>query len=242
MLEINKVYQESCLETMKRIPDNGVNLIITSPPYNMNLRIRNGKYCSRQIIKELSTKYEGFDDNIPIDEYYNFHKSVIEEMLRISPITFYNIQFLTGNKQAFFKLMGHFHDKIKDIIIWDKEVAQPAMHAGVLNSQFEVIIIFDSTNAISRMFGDCSFDRGTLSNLWKIKRGKKVDKSHGATFPEELVLKILTNFSKEGDLIYDPFSGTGTTLKIAKDNNRRYIGSEILEKYVNLINNRLLIK
>jgi site-specific DNA-methyltransferase (adenine-specific)/modification methylase len=208
----------------------------------MNLRIRNGKYCSRQIIKELSTKYEGFDDNTPIDEYYAFHKSVILEMLRISPITFYNIQFLTGNKQAFFKLIGDFHDKIKDIIVWDKEVAQPAMHSGVLNSQFEVIIIFDSTNAISRMFSECNFNRGTLSNLWKIKRDKKVDKSHGATFPEELVLKIISNFSKEGDLIYDPFSGTGTTLKVAKDNNRNYLGSEILEKYVKIINNRLFNK
>jgi site-specific DNA-methyltransferase (adenine-specific)/modification methylase len=224
---------------MKKIPDNGIDLIITSPPYNMNLRIRNGKYCSRQIIKEISTKYEDFDDNLPIEEYYEFHKSTINEMLRISPIIFYNIQFLTGNKQAFFKLIGEFHDKIKDIVIWDKEVAQPAMKAGVFNSQFEAIIIFDNNNAISRMFDKYNFDRGTLSNLWKIKRGKKIDKSHGAVFPEELVSKILLNFSNENDIIYDPFAGTGTTLKVAKDNNRRYIGSEISEKYINIINQRL---
>jgi site-specific DNA-methyltransferase (adenine-specific)/modification methylase len=239
MIELNNIYKESCLETMKKIPDNGVDLIVTSPPYNMNLRIRNGKHCSRQIIKEISTKYEDFDDNLPMEEYYEFHKSVINEMLRISPIIFYNIQFLTGNKQAFFKLMGEFHDKIKDIVIWDKEAAQPAMKAGVFNSQFEVIIIFDNNNAISRMFKKYNFDRGTLSNLWKIKRGKKIDKSHGAVFPEELVSKILLNFSNENDIIYDPFAGTGTTLKVAKDNNRRYIGSEISEKYISIINQRL---
>ena len=60
MIEINKIYNEDCLDTLKRIPDNSIDLVITSPPYNMNLRIRNGKYCSRQIVKEFSTKYEKY--------------------------------------------------------------------------------------------------------------------------------------------------------------------------------------
>ena len=70
MIEINKIYNEGCLDTLSRIPNNSIDLVITSPPYNMNLRIRNGKYCSRQIVKEFSTKYEGFDDNLPIEKYY----------------------------------------------------------------------------------------------------------------------------------------------------------------------------
>ena len=60
----NRIYNESCLDTLARMSDDDVSLSITSPPYNMNLRIRNGKYCSRQIVKEFSTKYEGFDDNL----------------------------------------------------------------------------------------------------------------------------------------------------------------------------------
>ena len=52
---INKIHNENCLETMAKMPDNFVDITVTSPPYNMNLRIRNGKYCSRQIVKELST-------------------------------------------------------------------------------------------------------------------------------------------------------------------------------------------
>lgn len=47
-------------------------LVFTSPPYNMNLRIRNGEYCSRQIVDEFSTKYEGYADNLPIDDYEAF--------------------------------------------------------------------------------------------------------------------------------------------------------------------------
>ena len=67
---INKIFNESCLNTLARLSDDSVDLVITSPPYNMNLRIRNGEYCSRQITKEFSTKYEGFSDNLPIAGMY----------------------------------------------------------------------------------------------------------------------------------------------------------------------------
>jgi len=60
MIEINKIYHENCLDTLKRVDDQAIDLVVTSPPYNMNLRIRNGKYCSRQVVKEFSTKYESF--------------------------------------------------------------------------------------------------------------------------------------------------------------------------------------
>lgn len=120
MLPLNQIYNESCEETLKRLPDNSVNLVITSPPYNMNLRIRNGKYCSRQIVKELTTKYDGFDDNFPIDEFYDFHSKILKELIRVSDIVFYNISIVTGSKRAFFKLIGEFNEQLKDIIVWDK--------------------------------------------------------------------------------------------------------------------------
>lgn len=88
-------------EELKKIKDDSVDCIVTSPPYNMNLRIRNGKYCSRQIVKELTTKYRNYDDNLPMEEFYEMNKKVITEGLRIAPMIFYNIQFLTGNKRAF---------------------------------------------------------------------------------------------------------------------------------------------
>lgn len=235
------VYNESCKDTLKRLPDNSVDIVITSPPYNMNLRIRNGKYCSRQIVKEFSTKYSSFDDNMPIDEYYEFHSTIIAELIRVSGLIFYNIQIVTGSKRAIFKIIGEFSDYIKDIIVWDKGVAQPAMASNVLNRQSELIIVFDSQNAISRQFDICNFERGTLSDIWNIKRGKKIEKNHSAVFPEELVAKILTNFSNIGDVIYDPFMGTGTTAIVCKKMNRHWIGSEISSEYCKVINERLNI-
>ena len=231
--------QGDCLEVMKDIPDGSVDCVVTSPPYNMNLRIRNGKYCSRQIVKEFSTKYVGFADNIPIDEYYDFHSRALAEMLRVSDIVFYNIQVVTGSKRAFFKMIGDFSDSLKEIIVWDKVNSQPAMSAGVLNRQSELLLVFDSKNAISRKFETAQFARGTLSDVWQIKRGKKIAGTHGAVFPIELAEKIISNFTNEGDTIFDPFAGTGTTGVACQNLNRNFIGIELDAGYFEIAKKRI---
>jgi site-specific DNA-methyltransferase (adenine-specific) len=239
----NQLYNKDCLEVLKELKDNSAKLTFTSPPYNMNLRIRNGKYCSRQIVKELTTKYQNYDDNLSMDDYYQFNKSIIDELLRVSEYVFYNVQFLTGNKPALFKLIGEYHLYIKEFIIWDKKVGQPAIRDGVMNSQFEVILVLtkDTTNAMSRRFADANFERGTLSNLWSIGRGKKASDTHGAIFPEELAKQVILNFSNNNDTILDPFMGTGTTGVVSKSLGRNFIGIEIDSDYyqsaINRINN-----
>ena len=236
---INKIFNESCLDTMKRIPDNFVDVVITSPPYNMNLRIRNGEYCSRQIVKEISTKYEDFPDNLPIDEYYKFHSEVLKELLRISNLVFYNVQIVTGSKRAIFKMIGEFSENLKDIIIWDKRYGQPAIGEQVLNRRSELILVFEKDYPISRQFRSAVFKRGTLDDVWVIDRERKNVEGHGATFPEKLISTILENFSKKKDIIYDPFIGTGTTAVVSKKLGRNFIGSEISKKYYKECNKRL---
>lgn len=240
MIESNIIYNESCVETLAKLPDNCIDLVITSPPYNMNLRIRNGGYCSRQIVKEISTKYADFPDNLPIDDFYNFHSGVLKELLRVSNLVFYNIQIVTGSKRAFFKIIGDFAEDLKDVIIWDKRYAQPAIGEQVLNRRSELILVFEKDYPISRQFRSATFKRGTLDDVWNIDReNKRGEDYHGATFPEKLISTILENFSKEGDLVYDPFMGTGTTAIVAKKFNRKYLGSEISPQYFDLINKRL---
>ena len=238
-IELNVIYNETCLETLKRMEDQTVDCVITSPPYNMNLRIRNGKYCSRQIVKELSTKYDGFADNLPIEEYYEFHSSVMRELLRVSKVIFYNIQIVTGSKRSIFKMIGEFNEFLKDIIVWDKGVAQPAMQKQVLNRRSELILVFETDYPISRQYRYANFDRGTLSDIWQIRRGKKKNKNHGAVFPEELVEMIINNFTNKGEIISDPFMGTGTTAIVAKRLGRKFIGSEIGNEYYKFSNERL---
>lgn len=241
-MKLNKIYNEDCLTTLRRMKDNSVDIVITSPPYNMNLRIRNGKYCSRQIVKEISTKYTEFDDNLPIEEYFKIHSEVLSELIRVSELVFYNIQIVTGSKRAIFKMIGEYSDYLKDIIVWDKGHAQPAIQKQVLNRRTELILVFDKDYPISRQYRNKGvFDRGTLDDIWEIKRERsRGGENHGAVFPKELVEKILTNFSNEGDIVYDPFMGTGTTAVVSKKLKRKFIGSEISKKYIEISEKRLI--
>ena len=240
-IKTNCIYNESCEETLKKMKDDSVNLVITSPPYNMNLRIRNGEYCSRQIVKEISTKYSGFSDNLPIQEYYDFHSKVLRELLRVSNLVFYVVQIVTGSKRSIFKMIGEFNENLKDIIIWDKKTAEPAIQKQVLNRQSEIILVFEKDYPISRQYRSANFTRGSLNDIWQISKprsGRKRDE-HGARFPEELVINIIKNFSNKGDIIYDPFLGTGTTAVVAKKLNRKYIGSELLKNYYTIASKNL---
>lgn len=81
MIELNKIYNEDCLETMKRMEDNEVDLIITSPPYNMNIKLQNRQYKKRKINDgTFNTKYTAYTDDMDIEDYYIFQKNVITEM------------------------------------------------------------------------------------------------------------------------------------------------------------------
>ena len=227
----------NCLNEMKKLDNQSVNLIFTSPPYNMNLRIMKGKYTFRTGIsaknKEFTTKYVNFNDAMTMEDYFSFNKSVISECLRVSDLTFYNVQFLVGNKTALFKIMGEFAENLKEIVIWDKINSQPAMHVGVMSSRFETILVFqsDQKKAMSREFLNAQFPRGTLENLWQFPRVRSKNKLHKAVFPLTLAEHVVSNFSKVGDTVLDPFMGTGTTGVACAKWRRNFIGIELDADY-----------
>ena len=236
---INKIICGDCLEVMKDIPDKSIDMILTSPPYNMRTRIRNGKYTTREKSEHFSKKYKYFNDALSIDDFYIFHSKAIKEMLRISKIVIYNFQIVTGSKEAFFKIIGDFNKDIKDIIIWDKGFGQPAMHEKVLNSAYEILLIMEDDKKAGRVIQGSKFKRGEMQNILRIGRGKKISDIHLACFPEELAEVIIKNFSNEGDIVLDPMCGSGTTCKMAKILKRNYIGIEISPEYCEIARQRL---
>lgn len=238
-MEINKIYNENCLETMAKMPDKFVDLVVTSPPYNMRTRIRNGQYTTREKSEHFSKKYKHFDDALPINDFYEFHSKVLTELLRVSKIVCYNFQIVTGSKEAFFKIIGDFNKDIKDIIIWDKGSGQPAMHGMVLNSCYEMVLILEDDKRAGRAIQNAKFKRGEMNNILRIGRGKKVSDVHGAIFPEQLPFDLINAFSEKEALIYDPFMGSGTTGLVASKLGRNYIGSEITEEYCQIAENRI---
>ena len=239
MLEVNKIICGDCLEVLKTLPDNCIDLTVTSPPYNMRLRVRNGKYTQREKGESFSKKYQHFTDDLPIELFYETHKQILNELLRVSKIVFYNFQIVTGSKEAYFKIIGEFAPHIKDIIVWNKGEGQPAMHPNVLNASHEFILILEGDNKNGRAITNSYFDRGTLSNLWNIINKAQDTDSHNASFPVKLAAKIIHHFSKEGDLVLDPFMGTGTTAIAAIKEKRNWVGIEISEEYCALARKRI---
>jgi site-specific DNA-methyltransferase (adenine-specific) len=238
-MEINKIFNEDCLLTMSKINDKFIDLVVTSPPYNMRTRINNGKYTTREKSEHFSKKYKHFEDALGINEFYEFHTTVLKELLRVSKVVCYNFQIVTGSKEAFFKIIGDFNKDIKDIIIWDKNNGQPAMHSQVLNSCYEMILVLEDDKKLGRVIQNAKFKRGEMNNILRIKRGKKISNIHSATFPEQLPFELINAFSNTGALIYDPFMGSGTTGLIASKLDRNFIGSEISPEYCSIANKRI---
>lgn len=216
----NTIYNEDCEETMAKMKDKSIDFVLTSPPYNFGT----------DAIHNEKNKYGEYSDNLGIFEYFEWQKRVISELIRVTKgDVFYNIQMLSNNKQALFKLIGYFYQNIKEILIWDKINAEPAILEGCLNSTYEFIIVFTDCNAHKRRFLHSNFNRGTFSNIIRNKKnyGNENSGINSACMPLDFARKIILNFTKENELIYDPFSGLGTTAICCMNEGRRYMGSEI---------------
>tara|TARA_R110000744_G_scaffold66576_1_gene136102 strand:+ start:224 stop:940 length:717 start_codon:yes stop_codon:yes gene_type:complete len=225
-LELNKIYCESNLETMKRMEDLSIDYALTSPPYNVGDN------------KMVETKYEGYTDKL--DDYFENQKNLINELLRVTKNhVFYNIQMLGNNKVDFLNLLGHFKNKIKDIIIWQKNMI-PHIEHGVLSSSFEFIIIFSNDRPEKKKFYDGNF-RGNFGNVIKTlnSHSNPFAKKHKAIMPLDIPRMFMTKFGKAKDVWYDPYMGTGTTAISAIMEDRKYIGSEISKEYCKVIEDRI---
>ena len=227
------IYHGDCLEIMKDFPDKSFDLVLTSPPYNFDAG--SGLGCKY----DYEFQQKGYKDNYRPEEYFEKQSNAIESMIRISSHgVFYNIQMISGNKDSLLQIIGKFCFQIKEIIIWNKKTAEPAINENCLNSQFEFILVFHKNN--KRKFEYCNFEKGTLSNVWDIsKNSENRHIEHSAMMPSQLAKRIIDKFSKHNNIILDPFMGSGTTLIAAKELKRRAVGIEISEKYCAIAAQRL---
>ena len=253
-IELNKIYNEDCLETMKRMPDNFVDMTLTSPPYD-NLRDYKGySFDFESIAKELFriTKQGGV-------VVWVVNDSVVE-----------GSESGTSFRQAlFFKECGF---NLHDTMIYEKN-GSPFPDKTRYFQTFEYMFIFskgspktvnllvDRKNVWEGSWGTSSVrqkdgslknrtqssagEYGVRFNIWRYNVGlgfstkDKYAYEHPAMFPEKLASDHIKSWSNEGDLIYDPMIGSGTTGKMAVMLKRNYIGSEISPEYCKIAEERI---
>lgn len=257
MIEINKNYNESNLETLKRIPDNTIDLTVTSPPYGKLRDYENEDYLCAKDFEELgkelyrTTKQGGVVVWVEGDAVKDGNES---------GTSFYHAL-----------MMKKFGFNLFDTMIYFKN---GGLNSGANNSyvqKFEYMFVFSkgkptTTNIIEdrpnihtkprkkkkrnpdgtyRFQEVITKETGKRYNIWAINTGHshstkdKFAFKHPAIFPEQLVNDHITSWSKDGDLVYDCFMGSGTVAKMSILNNRNWIGSEISSEYCDIIEERV---
>jgi site-specific DNA-methyltransferase (adenine-specific) len=247
MIDINEVHIESCLTTMSKMSDGLIDLTVTSPPYD-NLREYNGY---------------SFDFEAIAAELYRVTKVGGVVVWVVGDGTVKGSESGTSFRQAlYFKELGF---NLHDTMIWEKAGRLPTQDRYY--AVFEYMFIFSKGKPLAMNFivdhknqasgqlrkKDTTISKGKSqkaegffltkefsrrTNIWKIPNsGNK--SGHPAIFPESLANDHILTWSNEGDVVYDPFMGSGTTAKMAILNNRNYIGSEISKDYLPIIQKRL---
>jgi DNA modification methylase len=252
MIEVNKNYNESNLETMAKMPDCFVDLTVTSPPYD-GLRTYNGySFPFEDIAKELYriTKKGGIVVWVVGDKIKNGNKS------------------LTSFRQSlFFQEIGF---NVHDVMIYRKKNT-PFMRSNAYTNCYEFMFVFSKgkpntfnplktktvrsgkeklvankkADGINKKVEGVLNEEKTLTNIWDYAVGlggstsDRIAFEHPAIFPEQLANDHIISWSNENDLIYDPFMGSGTTAKMCILNNRNWIGSEMSSEYCNIIEERI---
>lgn len=250
-MEINKCYNENCLDTMAKMPDNFVDLTVTSPPYD-NLRTYNGY---------------SFDFEAVAKELYRVTKQGGVVVWVVGDATIKGSETGTSFKQAlYFKECGF---NLHDTMIYAKNSYMPLTHNRYEQaweymfvfgkgkpSTFHPIMIDCITAGTKRNRGGSKAKEASYAerlreertevntqkqhpNIFYYDVGKGDKTEHNAPFPEQLASDHIISWSNEGDLVYDPFMGSGTTAKMAILKKRNWIGSEISEEYCKIIERRI---
>lgn len=235
-MEFNNIYNIDCVEGLKQVADNSVDLIVTSPPYNIGI------------------KYDSWNDNMPWDEYLEWCKTWLKECFRVLKSDgriCINHYFCfspreNGHTVSRFPLfdLKNLMDNIgyctHKVVCWDditvaKQTAWGSWKSAsspYINCPYEGILIGYKQYWNKLEKGESTISKNDFmeccSGVWHIGTTQSYTM---ACFPERLPQLCIDLLSYKGDLVLDPFSGSGTTCYVAKSLGRRFLGFEISEAY-----------
>ena len=229
----NTIIQGDCVKELRTIPDNSIDCIITSPPYNKGYF---GKRTASKhdVWKQRNIDYGSFKDNIEWEVYKKQQTELLTELVRIVTPTgsiFYNHKGQPHKHRLYFP-DWIFHFNLRQIIIWDRGSTLSLYPIRWLPTT-EYIFWITKTNIQPKFKRVGEFK----SEVWRIP--PRPMKEHPAPFPEKLVYECMINTTDANDIVLDPYMGSGTTAVVAKKLGRHYIGIELNPDYIKLAKARL---
>lgn len=251
-INLNAIYHSDCVKFMESMDENFVDLTVTSPPYD-NLRNYKGYHFDfENIVKGLYrvTKKGGVvvwvvgDKIIKGDRTLTSFKHALffqERGFNVHDIMIYR------KKNTPFMRSNAYTNCYEFMLVFSKgapNTFHPIMEKTVRQG-FEIMPFNKGADAINNKTLKELKAEKTRTNIWEYAVGLGGTTSdreafkHPAVFPEKLAEDHIISWTNEGDIVFDPMCGSGTTCKMAKKNNRRYLGCDISDEYVRIAKQRL---
>jgi len=245
----HKIIIGDCIEKLKSIPDNSVDLIYADPPYNMSKKKGLGWAYSKHITMQESW------DVFTKDEFFDFNMKWISECLRV--LKHGGSLWISGSFHNIYQIgfiLQNFADiKINNSVVWFKPNAQPNITCRFFTESTEHLIWaskngngkkwkFNYNTTKDQIYDSINPKGKQTRNVWSIPLTPKTEKwagEHPTQKPIELLRRIVISCSDKGDTVLDPFAGTGTTNVVALRYDRNSIGIEKEKKFLDIIQKRL---
>jgi len=231
---INQIVCGNSVVVMRKIPNKSIDLVVTSPPYNLKNSTGNGMKDGRGGKWQNAALKDGYshhDDCMPHEKYVAWQRECLSEMLRVikdDGAIFYNHKWRVQNK-----LLQDRSDIVKDfpvrqIIIWRRK-GGINFNPGYFLPTYEVIYL------IAKPMFKLAPKASSFGDVWEF--GQEMKNPHPAPFPIKLIERIIG--STTAKIILDPFIGSGTTAIAAKNLERDYVGIEISPEYCEMAKERI---
>ena len=221
---LNSIHQGDCLQVLAQLPDESIDLVVTSPPYNLRNSTGNGS--------RAWPGYDGYTDDLPHEEYVAWQRQCIDEMLRVLKPTgaiFYNHTWRVqdGRFQGRADILDGF--PLRQVIIWH-QAGSVNRNPGYFVPDYEVIYLI--TKPKFRLVNSC-----TDGAVWRINQEQSGDFPDLPVWPVELPRRAIA--ATNAQIVLDPFIGSGTTAVAAVLEGRDFIGIEQSARHVEIARQRV---
>ena len=218
---MNKLYKGDCLELMKDIPDKSIDLIVTDPPYLIKYKTNRRK-----------NKHHDFCSEILNDDNYDLIRNYIKECYRVLKDDTAMYMFCNCDRVDYFKQeLEKAGFNIKNMIIWVKNNHTAGDLKAQFGKQYEIIFLANKGRSL--------FNGKRITDVWNFDKVSGNKQVHQNQKPVDLLEQCILKHSKEKDIVFDGFMGSGSTGVACKHTNRNFIGIELDDNYFEIAKKRI---